>query len=197
MTNSTEVQTELSRENENIISDLLEPRIIIESGLELQIANFVEPLLNSINYRLVRVKLNNANGKTLQIMAEDPTGSLNIQDCEKINNLLSPALDIENIISEKYNLEISSPGMDRPLVRKTDFSKHTCHLAKIELATPIDGKKYFTASINSVNDNAIELSYEQTQITVNFADIKKAKLILTDELIRSVLSNDNKHKKRK
>ena len=103
------------------MSELNEPRIVAETGQEARIANIVEPAINDLGYRLVRVRLSGMNGLTLQIMAERPDGTMGIDDCEAVSRAISPVLDIEDPVNAAYNLEVSSPGIDRPLVRRSDF----------------------------------------------------------------------------
>lgn len=177
------------------IQNLNEDRIICEIGLEKQIAELVSPLLLSLDYRLVRVKLNNT---TLQIMAEKADGSLAIEDCEKINNLLSPTLDVEDIISGSYDLEISSPGLDRPLVRKSDFVNHLNLLIKLELIDSIENSKKYKAILEKVEEDKITLKLtDDINIDVNYTNIKNASVVLNDDLIREALRKDKKAKKGK
>ena len=114
-------------------ADAAEPRIVTESGLEARIAHIVEPVIAGLGYRLVRVKVSSLNGTTLQIMAERPDGTMNVEGCERLSRDLSPALDVEDPIDRAYHLEVSSPGIDRPLVRRSDFERWAGHHAKIEL----------------------------------------------------------------
>ncbi|MEO1746047.1 MAG: ribosome maturation factor RimP, partial [Pseudomonadota bacterium] len=100
-----------------------EPRIITETGVDAKVATIIEPLLNSEGYRLVRVRLSGMNGLTLQVMAERQDGTMTVEDCEKMSRSISPLLDVEDPIDKAYHLEMSSPGIDRPLVRKSDFAK--------------------------------------------------------------------------
>ena len=111
-------------------------RISRETGPALRVAALVEPVLDSMGFRLVRVKL---SGTTLQIMAERPDGTFSIDDCEKFSRAISPMLDVADIVSTRYQLEISSPGIDRPLVRPEDFERWAGHEAKIEMAVPVAG----------------------------------------------------------
>ncbi|WDR02117.1 ribosome maturation factor RimP [Devosia algicola] len=112
--------------------DLKEKRYIKETGVESRIAAIVEPVANDLGYALVRIKLTQENGCTLQIMAEDANGNFNITDCEKLSKDLSPVLDVEDPIDREYHLEVSSPGIDRPLVRARDFAAFIGFEAKIE-----------------------------------------------------------------
>lgn len=169
-------------------TSLTEPRLICENGLEKQIAELVAPLLISINYRLVRVKFTQAN---LQIMAEKTDGKLTISDCEKIHKLISPILDIEDIITTSYDLEISSPGLERPLVRKSDFIAHIGYKIALSLS---DHVKY-KAKLLTVHDNHITIiNSEDTEINIAYSDIKQAVVIVTEELIKTLLTNKKKAK---
>jgi ribosome maturation factor RimP len=114
--------------------DLTEKRYIKETGLEQRIARIVEPVANDLGYSLVRVKMTQENGLTLQIMAEDGNGRFNITDCERLSKDVSPVLDVEDPIDREYHLEVSSPGIDRPLVRARDFAAYIGHEVKIELS---------------------------------------------------------------
>ena len=114
-----------------------EPRLIVEPGLPARVAAIVEPVIEQLGYRLVRVRVSGAEGCTVQIMAERPDGSMTVEDCESISRALSPVFDVADPIDQAYRLEISSPGIDRPLVRKSDFERYAGHLAKIETAMPV------------------------------------------------------------
>src|SRR6185312_8792713 len=111
----------------------IEPRIVTETGLEARIAHIVEPVIENLGYRLVRVKVSAMNGTTVQIMAERPDGTMTVADCERLSRDLSPTLDVEDPLDRAYNLEVSSPGIDRPLVRRSDFERWAGHVAKVEL----------------------------------------------------------------
>ena len=164
-------------------------RLSRETGPALRVAALVEPVLDSMGFRLVRVKL---SGTTLQIMAERPDGTFSIDDCEKFSRAISPMLDVADIVSMRYQLEISSPGIDRPLVRHEDFERWAGHEAKIEMAVPVAGRKRFKGTLEGVTDDEVRLFIENPEggnepllIGVPFADIGDAKLILTDELIEA------------
>jgi ribosome maturation factor RimP len=180
-------------------SETSEERIITETGLEARIARIVEPVAAGLGYRLVRVKLSAMNGMTLQIMAEKPDGSMTVEDCEILSRDLSPVLDVEDPIDREYHLEVSSPGIDRPLVRASDFSRWSGHEAKIETTRPIDGRKRFRGTLSGVADDAVTLDVdpkskgdEVQSVTLRFADIGEARLVLTDALIRETLRNEKR-----
>ena len=110
-----------------------EPRIVTEQGLDARVAAIVEPVIEDLGYRLVRTSISAANGCTLQIMAERPDGTMTVEDCETISRAVSPALDVEDPINRAYHLEVSSPGIDRPLVRAGDFERWAGHEMKVEM----------------------------------------------------------------
>ena len=118
-----------------------ERRLTRETGIEARIAHIVEPIANDLGYELVRVKVSSLNGMTVQIMAERPDGTMTVEDCEDLSRNVSPALDVADPINREYHLEISSPGIDRPLTRAKDFETWAGHEAKIEMDEAVDGRK--------------------------------------------------------
>ena len=172
---------------------LHEARIVTEEGLDARVAAIVEPVITDLGYRLVRVKISAANGCTLQIMAERPDGTMSVHDCEAISRAVSPALDVDDPINRAYHLEISSPGIDRPLVRESDFIRWAGHEAKVEMAVPLDGRKRFRGILTGVEDGkAILRLLDAPEGAVNpvllqLSDMEEARLILTDDLIRAAL----------
>ena len=124
-----------------------EPRLITEPGRAARVAALAEPVLADLGYRLVRVRVSGAAGCTVQIMAERPDGSMAIEDCEAASRALSPVFDATDPIEGAYRLEISSPGIDRPLVRRSDFDRYAGHVAHIEMLAPLDGRKRFRGEL--------------------------------------------------
>ena len=171
-------------------------RIIIETGAEAKVANIIEPEIEDLGYRLVRVKLSNINGATLQIMVERPDGSMNVAGCEEVSRAISPILDIEDPISQAYHLEISSPGIDRPLVRLSDFVTWAGYTAKLETHQMINGRKRYKGMIISVEDNDITFlreapgEDEEPNFILPIGEIKDAKLVMSDDLITEALKRD-------
>lgn len=170
-----------------------EARIITEKGLDARVAAIVEPVVEDLGYRLVRTMISAANGCTLQIMAERPDGTMTVEDCETISRAVSPALDVEDPINRAYHLEISSPGIDRPLVRVGDFERWTGHEAKVEMAVMLDGRKRFRGTLMGVKDGKAVIKLndvrkdEQDTFELPLEDIGEAKLVLTDDLITAAL----------
>ena len=120
-------------------------RIIVEEGLEGRIAAIVEPVIEQLGYRLVRIRMSGLNGTTLQIMAERPDGTMTVEDCEAVSRGVSPVLDVEDPLDRAYHLEVSSPGIDRPLVRRQDFEAWAGHLIKLETNRLLDGCLLYTS----------------------------------------------------
>jgi ribosome maturation factor RimP len=167
---------------------LAEPRLVVEPGMAARVSAIASPLLQQLGYRLVRTRISGEAGCTVQIMAERPDGSMQIDDCEAISRALSPVLDIADPIDRAYRLEISSPGIDRPLVRRSDFERHIGHLAKFEMAVAHDGRKRLRGTIEGVEADAVRLrrddAAEDEKIAMlRMEDIAEARLVLTDELI--------------
>ncbi len=174
-------------------------RYVRESALEARIAGIVEPVAQSLGYDLVRIRVTNDNGCTLQIMCEDETGRFTITDCEKLHNDLNPVLDLEDPIDREYHLEISSPGVDRPLVRSRDFTAWIGHEAKVELADMIDGRKRFRGEIVGADDETFSIRLpdapktEEAVHTLPLSALADAKLVMTDKLLdaaRKAQEND-------
>lgn len=169
--------------------DLTEKRYVKETGLEQRIARIVEPVANDLGYALVRVKITQENGCTLQIMAEDANGRFAITDCERLSKELSPVLDVEDPIDREYHLEVSSPGIDRPLVRARDYRTYLGHEAKIELGEPLDGRKRFRGLIGAVTDDTVTIALpdvpkgDDPNHVLPLALIAEAKLVMTDRLL--------------
>ena len=147
------------------------------------------PVLQGMGYRLVRIKISGESGCTVQIMAERPDGSMQIEDCEAISRALSPVLDVADPIDRAYRLEISSPGIDRPLVRRSDFERYAGHLVKVEMAVAHQGRKRFRGLLAGVEGDAVRLhpdgvrTSEDDDVLLVMEDISDARLVLTDELI--------------
>jgi len=169
--------------------DLTEKRYIKETGLEQRIARIVEPVANDLGYSLVRVKMTQENGLTLQIMAEDGHGRFNITDCERLSKDVSPVLDVEDPIDREYHLEVSSPGIDRPLVRARDFAAYIGHEAKVELSDLLDGRRRFRGLIKAVDGDHVVITLPdvpkgtEPDFRLPLTMLAEAKLVMTDKLM--------------
>jgi ribosome maturation factor RimP len=179
-----------------------EPRLVVETGLAARLAAIAAPVLTGMGFRLVRARVSGDVGCTVQIMAERLDGSLSIDDCEDISRALSPVLDVADPVERAYRLEISSPGIDRPLVRRSDFALHAGHLVKIDMAVGVDGRKRFRGIIAGVEGEDLRLRQSESKkedpkkdpqvpppedVLLRLRDIGEARLVLTDELIAESL----------
>jgi ribosome maturation factor RimP len=168
-------------------------RLMTESGVAARVAAIVEPVIEDLGFNLVRVRVTGANGCTVQIMAERPDGTMAVTDCETVSRAISPVLDLEDPIDRAYHLEISSPGIDRPLVRASDFERWSGYEAKVEMAVPVAGRKRYRGFIRGVEDDALLLELpdvkegEERIARLTLTDLGEAHLVLTDDLIRESL----------
>jgi ribosome maturation factor RimP len=168
---------------------LSEPRLVVEPGVAARVSAVAAPVLQQLGYRLVRIKISGEAGCTVQIMAERPDGTMLIDDCEAVSRALSPVLDIADPIDRDYRLEISSPGIDRPLVRRSDFERYSGHLVKIEMAVAHQGRKRFRGLLAGVEGDKVRIrrddapAGEEADLLLIMEDISEARLVLTDELV--------------
>lgn len=186
---------------ENAAEQTGDDRIVRETGIDARIALIVQPVLRAIGFRLVRIRLSGQNGLTLQIMAEREDGTMTVEDCEEVSRAVSPALDVDDPIEKAYHLEVSSPGIDRPLVRKSDFKDWVGHLVKMETTVLVTDRKRFRGKIVEANEGDILIQRDQAAygeeptVRVPYDAVADARLILTDDLIRDALSKDNRARK--
>ena len=174
------------------IDSLAEPRLVAETGLGSRVAAIVAPVLLELGFRLVRVKVSGLEGCTVQIMAERADGTMAIEECEVVSRALSPVLDTTDPIDRAYRLEISSPGLDRPLARRSDFERHIGEVVKVELAVAFEGRRRFRGVLAGVEGDAARLRIEDdaddaAEVLLRFDDMADAKLVLTDDLIAASL----------
>lgn len=172
-------------------SAALEARFVAETGVAAEIAALAEPVLVALGFRLVRVMLSQRDGMTVQVMAERANGTITIEDCAAISRQLSPVLDAHDPLPRQYRLEVSSPGIDRPLVRPSDFADWTGYAARIEMREPIAGRKRFRGVLEGVAGGEVRIALEDQPtrpvIGLPIAGLAEARLVLTDELIRETL----------
>jgi ribosome maturation factor RimP len=170
-----------------------EPRLITEPGRAARVAALAEPVLADLGYRLVRVLISGTAGCTVQIMAERPDGSMAIEDCEAASRALSLVFDATDPVEGPYRLEISSPGIDRPLVRRSDFDRYAGHVAHIEMVAPIDGRRRFRGDLVGTQGESVRLrrtdpaATDNPEVLLPIDDMAEARLVLTDTLIAASL----------
>jgi ribosome maturation factor RimP len=170
-----------------------EPRLIMEQGAAARLAAIAEPVLKGLGFRLVRVRISGLSGCTIQIMAERADGTMTIDDCEAISRALSPVLDVADPVAEAYRLEISSPGIDRPLVRASDFERFAGHQIKVEMAIAIDGRRRLRGTLLGAQGDAAQIrrddaaAGEAAEVLLPIAEMAEARLVLSDALIAESL----------
>lgn len=173
-------------------------RFIKESGAAAEIATLAEPVLESLGFRLVLVRITGGQGPVVEIMAERPDGSMSIEDCKTVSHNLSPVLDVHDPLPTSYRLQISSPGIDRPLVRPSDFDQWAGYEAKIETKELIDGRRRFRGLLEGFEDGEVRIEVDlgkETGIQViglPLSLVAEAKLVLTDVLVRESLRRAKK-----
>ena len=176
-----------------------EARFIQETGLAAQLAGLVEPVLEVLGFRLVRVTISGRNGTTVQVMAERLDGTITVEECAEISRNLSPLLDAHDPLPGHYALEVSSPGIDRPMARVSDFETWAGYEAKIELKQPLSGRKRFRGLLAGVENGEVRIEVELDQpgrqlVGLPVALIAEARLVLTDALIRESLRRSKRER---
>jgi ribosome maturation factor RimP len=163
--------------------------LITTNPAEEKVAALLEPALAELGYRFVRVRLSGLRRKRLQIMAERTAdGGMGLEDCARLSRAISPVLDAHDPISGEFDLEVSSPGIDRPLVREEDFARFVGHEAKLELSIPVDGRRKFRGLLQPAEAGEIALvTSEGAEVRAPFNHLAEARLILTDRLIEEDL----------
>lgn len=172
----------------------LERRFVRETGQAAEIAALVEPVLEELGFQLVRITVSGRDGSTVQIMIERQDGTCSIEDCTLVSRRLSPLMDAHDPMPGRYNLEVSSPGIDRPLVRPKDFNNWAGYEAKVELSELIEGRRRFRGKLDGYADGEVRLevdleNYDGPRILGFPVDlIAGAKLVLSDDLINASLA---------
>ena len=161
--------------------------LIAQSATEKKLFEIINPILSDMGFELVRLRLISNKEITLQIMAARPDGYINVDECAEISTGISAVLDVEDPILDTYNLEVSSPGIDRPLTRIKDFEAFEGYEAKIETVDLIEGQKRFKGTLAGINGSEILINLDEGTIGLEFDWLAEAKLVLTDELVKEML----------
>ncbi len=165
--------------------------LIAKAAIDRRLAEIIIPVIEDLGFELVRVRLMSGKHTTLQIMADKPDGGIEVDDCAEISNAISATLDVEDPILDAYTLEVSSPGIDRPLTRLKDFAAFEGYEAKIETSELIDGRRRFKGELAGVEDDEVLVNIPQDGETVTiglkFDWLSDAKLVLTEDLIKEML----------
>ncbi|MGD1881180.1 MAG: ribosome maturation factor RimP [Paracoccaceae bacterium] len=161
--------------------------LIAKAAIDRRLAEIITPVIEDLGYELVRVRLMSGKETTLQIMADKPDGGIEVDDCAAISTAVSATLDVEDPILAAYTLEVSSPGIDRPLTRLKDFDAFEGYEAKLETDELIDGRRRINDVLEGVEDDEVLINVTEGTIGLKFAWLSDAKLVLTDELIKEML----------
>ena len=167
--------------------DKMSNDLIAKAAIDRRMAEIITPVIEDMGYELVRLRLMGGEVATLQVMADKPDGGIEVDDCAQISTAISATLDVEDPIVEAYNLEVSSPGIDRPLTRLKDFEAFEGYEAKLETAELIDGRKRFKGMLAGVEGDEVMINIDEGTIGLKFDWLTEAKLVLTDELIKDML----------
>lgn len=165
------------------------PDLVARSAIDRRLAAIVAPVVEGLGYELVRLRLMGGKRAVLQVMADRPEGGIEVEDCAAISRQLSAVLDVEDPIAGEYTLEVSSPGIDRPLTRLKDFERWAGYEARLETAELIDGRRRFRGALAGVEDGAVLIEIAEGTIGLDFAWLTDAKLVLTDALIAESLAS--------
>ncbi len=156
------------------------------NALADRIAALIEPSLTAMGYDLVRVQIDGKRQARLQVMAERSDGSgMGVEDCAAISRHISAILEVEDPIDGAYTLEVSSPGIDRPLMKAADYARFAGHVAKVEMRFARDNRRRFTGTIKGLEGEVVVLDTEEGSVSLPLAEIERAKLVLTDALLKS------------
>ncbi|MDG1520349.1 MAG: ribosome maturation factor RimP [Yoonia sp.] len=161
--------------------------LVAKAAIDRRIAEIITPVVEDMGFEVVRIRLMTGKESILQVMAQSPDGTIEVDDCGKISTAISAVMDVEDPILDAYNLEVSSPGIDRPLTRLKDFAQWEGFEAKIETDELIDGRRRFKGQLAGVEGDEVLITISEGTIGLKFEWLSDAKLVLTDELIRDVL----------
>lgn len=161
--------------------------LIAKAAIDRRMAEIITPVIEDLGFELVRVRLMSGKTTTLQIMADRESGGIEVDDCAEISNAVSAVLDVEDPILDAYTLEVSSPGIDRPLTRLKDFDAFEGYEAKLETAELIGGRRRFKGVLAGVDGEEVLINVDEGTIGLQFDWLSDAKLVLTDDLIKEML----------
>ena len=166
--------------------------LIAKSYMDKKLAELLNPILEDLGFEMVRVRLSTSAPSTLQIMADGQDSPIGVDQLAEINTSISTILDVEDPIAENYTLEISSPGIDRPLTRKKDFDSYQGFEAKLETTELIDGRRRFRGVLAGIDDDEVLINLEEGTVGLKFGWLSEARLVLSDDLIKKMLQKNTK-----
>ena len=159
--------------------------------MDRKLAELLNPILEDLGFEMVRIRLSSGDPSTLQIMADRLNGQIGVDDLANINTSIGTILDVEDPITENYTLEISSPGIDRPLTRKKDFDNYQGFEAKLETTELIDGRRRFKGILAGISNDEVLINLEEGTVGLKFNWLSDARLVLSDDLIKQMLRKKN------
>ena len=166
--------------------------LVAVAALEKRVLGLVGPVVEEMGFELVRLRFSGAEAKTLQIMAERASGGMELEDCAEISRAVSAALDVSDPIEGNYNLEVSSPGIDRPLTRISDFGDWAGHIARIETLRPIGGRRRFKGVLQGVSGNNVIVDTNDGSVELEFGSLAGARLVMTDALLEATAAGKDR-----
>ena len=161
--------------------------LVARAAIDRRLAEIIQPVIEGLGFELVRVRLMSGKSTTVQIMAQRPDGSMEVNDCAQVSTEVSAVLDVEDPVVDAYTLEVSSPGIDRPLTRLKDFDLWEGYEAKLETEELIDGRRRFRGQLAGTEDDEVLITIDEGTIGLKFEWLSDAKLVLTDDLISEML----------
>jgi ribosome maturation factor RimP len=161
--------------------------LVAKTAMDRRVAEIIEPAIEGMGFELVRIRLMSGETPTLQIMADKPEGGIDVDDCALISTQVSAVMDVEDPIIEAYTLEVSSPGIDRPLTRLKDFETFEGYEAKLETAELIDGRRRFRGVLAGIDGDEVLINLDEGTIGLQFEWLSEAKLVLSDDLIKQMM----------
>ncbi len=161
--------------------------LIAKAAMDRRVAEIITPMIEDMGFELVRVRLMGGKTPILQVMVDRADGGIEVDDCAKVSTMISATLDVEDPILDAYTLEVSSPGIDRPLTRLKDFAEYEGYDAKMETADLIDGRRRFKGVLAGVDGDEVLINIDEGTVGLKFDWLSDAKLVLTDELIKEML----------
>ncbi len=161
--------------------------LIAKAAIDRRMAEIITPVIEDLGYELVRIRLMSGKESILQIMADKPEGGIEVDDCALISTAVSAILDVEDLILDSYTLEVSSPGIDRPLTRIKDFDNFEGYEAKLETDELIDGRRRFKGMLAGTEGDEVLINLTEGTVGLKFDWLSDAKLVLTDDLIKEML----------
>ncbi|MBY7649091.1 MAG: ribosome maturation factor RimP [Candidatus Liberibacter europaeus] len=185
-------------ESTRVFCSKYEPRLFKDEGLCLGISDVIQPVIEEMGFKIIRISLQGKDSLLLQVLVERDDGTMTLHDCEGVSRAISPILDVENLIDKRYTLEVSSPGVDRPMVRKSDFIRWVSHVVECEIVSSSGDREKLIGKILETSDTGFFLEVKKkgikgvglSRVAISFNSLLAAKLVVTKELLRATLADN-------